>query len=271
MTHLTPILSRKHLLPVDEVEPNMCDTRSKKRQRTTSPRGIKSSDLHLYENAPPTPPISAEGTATMALKLIIPQEETGREQQRKANRHRADAERWKPKLQRPFPRMTEVKQAYPLKLMRHYPNTSGATETNFHKPRIDTSPRVSRLLEQFPMMVTTQPVRSKEAASLSSPFTPPDQAKPLSCRREELIEACRMHAGLQTNRHITETEHAQRLAWQAFSQTEQDRIDRGREAMMQSGLPTDDLCREVYGQWNTLPEWKKFRTGHFAKEHGAGS
>ncbi|KAJ4366009.1 hypothetical protein N0V95_000387 [Ascochyta clinopodiicola] len=207
----------------------------------------------------------------MALKLIIPQEETGREQQRKANRHRADAERWKSKLQRPFPKMTEVKQAYPLKLMRHYPNTSGATETNFHKPRIDNSPRVSRLLEQFPLMVTTHPVRSGNAASLPSPLTPLDQAKTLSSRMEELMEARSVHTGLQTNIHITETKHAQRLAWEAFSQTEQDRIDRGREAMIQSGLTTDDLCRETFGYWNMLPEWKKFRTGRFAKEHGAAS
>ncbi|KAF9697205.1 hypothetical protein EKO04_004809 [Ascochyta lentis] len=256
MTQLTPILSRKRIFPDAGSGTRVCNTQPTKRQRSIS------------KNALPTPPASAKGTATMALKLIIPQEEPGQEQQKKASRHRADAERWKPKLQRPFPRKTEIKQAYALKLMRQYPNTPGEIETNFFKPKIERSPRVSRLLQQFPLVDTNQPVRSKEAR-LPNSCTPIDLAKPLSSRLEELIEARNMHTGLQANIHITESEHAQRLAWQAFSRTEQDRIDRGREAMMESGLPTDDLEREYFGQWNTLPDWKKSNTGRFAREHGA--
>jgi hypothetical protein len=212
-----------------------------------------------------TPPLSAKGPATMALKLTIPQQQTSREQQRKLNRHRADAERWKPKLQRPFPKLGEIKTAYPLKLMRHYPDTSTSAQPNFVKPRIDKSARVSRLLDRFPLMDTTQANMASHGEHSPRPGSPFDQAISSSVRRENLKDARSAHVELQANEHITGSEEAQRLAWLAFSRPEKGRIDRGREAMMQSGLFTDDLKMEVAGERNQLPEWKKHCTGRFAK------
>lgn len=201
----------------------------------------------------------------MTLKLIIPQQQTSLEQQRKLNRRRADAERWKPKLQRPYPKLTEIKTAYPLKLMRHYPDANTCTHPNFVRPRIDKSARVSRLLERFPLMDTTHAGRAGHGERLPSPASPIDQAIPLSARREDLKEARSAHVDLQSNMHITQSEQAQRLAWQSFSLPEKGRIDRGREAMMHSGLITDDLRLEATGERNNLPDWKKPCTGRFAK------
>jgi hypothetical protein len=203
----------------------------------------------------------------MALKLVIPKEQLSREQQKKLNRHRADAERWKPKLQRPYPNKTEIKLAYPLKLMRYYLDASKQADSNFVKPNIDRSPRVSRLLQQFPLIDTTQLFRSTKAERSPSPATHLDQAIPLSARIMELKQARDAHPELQANISITGTEHARRLAWQSFARTERGRVDRGREAMIQSGLLTDDLRMEAVGLFNGLPEWKKARTGRFAREH----
>ncbi|EAT84384.2 hypothetical protein SNOG_08108 [Parastagonospora nodorum SN15] len=71
---------------------------------------------------------------------------------------------------------------------------------------------------------------------------------------------------LKMNKNITKSEAAQRLAWKSFSATERDRIDRGREAMMESGLIVDDLNSEQRGTKNGLPEWRKKNTGKFARE-----
>jgi hypothetical protein len=275
MKQLTPISSHKRSSPDDETSSDDLSRGSARRikcQRTLSPSTASSSDLHLFmpcNDAPPTPPASAERAATMALRLVIPQEATSREQQRMINRHRADAERWKPKLQRPYPNKTEIKSAYPLKLMRHYSDAPAQSDLNFVKPKIDDSPRVSRLLEQFPLIDTTQPVKSKGAKRSPSPTEPLAQMKTLSSRKEELTDARQAHGGLQSNITITQTEQAQRLAWQSFAQTERDRMDRGREAMIQSGLFTDDMKMELAGQRNKLPEWKKCNTGRFAREHGS--
>lgn len=150
--------------------------------------------------------------------------------------------------------------------MRHYPNASAQVDSNFIKPRIDKSPRVSRLLEQFPLIDTARPGSLKVSRQFTRPSTPADQAIPFSARVVEMLDVCKAHGELQTNIDITGTAHAQRMAWQAFSRTEHDRVDRGREAMIQSGLPVDDLWREAIGQPNRLPEWKKHGTGRFAKE-----
>jgi hypothetical protein len=193
----------------------------------------------------PTPPASTAGTDSRPvykrLRLIIPQPEPSKENERKLATRRAAAERWKPKLQRPPPKGKEISAAYNLKLLRHYTRHSTPPAPNFIKPRIDTSPRVSRLLKQFPL--------------LSTPITPA-AATPT----QDAIEI------LQANKRITKSESAQRLAWQSFSATEKDRVDRGREAMMESGLVVADLWKEMDGAANQLPEWKKLHTSRFARE-----
>jgi hypothetical protein len=153
--------------------------------------------------------------------------------------------------------------------MRHYPSLSAQSELNFVKPKVDHSPRVSRLLKQFPFIDTTQSTSSKRAELPLNLIMPLDKAQPLSSRADDLVKAQQAHVELQANIDITKTEHARRLAWQSFSQTEHDRIDRGREAMMQSGLFTDDLVLENDGRRNRLPEWRKTNTGRFAREYGA--
>lgn len=272
MTQLTSISSRKRPSPNDHSpsdSTSISSNESTKRRRTISPGTAAPLDRHLNipsENAPPTPPVSAKETNTMPLKLVIPREQISLEQQRKLNRHRADAERWKPKLQRPYPRRTEIKLAYPLKLMRHYPGASTSADSNFIRPKIDKSPRVSRLLEQFPLIDTTQPCRGTSAEHPITSATLLEQAIPLSARMVQLEVAQNTNLELQANTSITRAEHAQRLAWKSFAQTEHERIDRGREAMMQSGLLSHDLKMEASGLFNGLPEWKKAKTGRFALE-----
>lgn len=268
MTQLTPISSRKRPSPDDGPHDSAISLpRSLKRQRispiTSSLSGLR---LSIPSNdVPMTPPLSAKGPATMALKLVIPQKQPTREQQGKLNRRRADAERWKPKLQRPYPRLGEIRTAYPLKLMRHYPKPNTFSQPNFVKPKIDTSARVSCLLKQFPLMDTAHAGEAAYEELSPSPVSPVDEATPLSTLRENFEEARSTHAGLQANKLITGSKEAQRLAWLAFSLPEEGRIDRGREAMMQSGLITDDLNLEAAGKRNQLPEWKKHCTGRFAK------
>ncbi|KAH6616563.1 hypothetical protein C7974DRAFT_47508 [Boeremia exigua] len=267
MAQPKPICSRKRSFLYDGAKPSGFSTYEAgpvKRQRKISLQSASLPDLRLSvpnEGFPPTPPLSVTGPVTMALKLTIPQEHISREQQKKLNRRKLDAERWKPKLQRPYPKWSEMKIAYPLKLMRHYPDATARVQANFVKPRIDKSPRLSHLLEQFPLMESTQ---RSHAGGMSDPLTPVDQAIPLSARLGDLKEAQLAHRGLQKNIDITKTEHAQRLAWRSFALPEQGRIDRGREAMIQSGLPTDDLILEAAGRRNDLPDWKRPWTGRFA-------
>lgn len=241
MTQTTPISSRKRPSPDDR--PEVHDSaislpQSPKRQRTTT-----SSLPKPRQDGPTTPPPSAQAPPTTSLKLTIPQTHPTRSQQRNLTRRRADAQRWKPKLQRPYPGRGEIKAAYPLKLMRHYPNPNTVPEPDFVKPRIENSPRVNRLLEKFPLVNTTIPI-------IHQPMSP-------RALRKEADSA------LHSNRNATRSDAAQRLAWLAFSLPEEGRVDRGREAMMQSGLVTDDLDQEAKGERNGLPEWKKYATGRF--------
>lgn len=270
MNMTQPVLSsRKRPLPDNGSNSGDFSTRegaSTKRQRTLSLEDLSRPNLRLSIPSvgyPPTPPSSVVGAATMALKLIIPQEQITREQQRTLKRHRADAERWKPKLQRPFPNRTETKNAYPLKLMRHYPGLPNQAQPNFVRPKLDKSPRLTSLLQQFPLIDTTQHAGHSPPKDTSSPITPAGRAIPLSTRGNDLEQARLVHFQLFMNMQATGTEYAQQLAWQSFSVPEYDRLDRGREAMILSGLASEDLTWESLGFPNTLPEWRKPRTGRF--------
>lgn len=193
----------------------------------------------------------------MALKLVIPQAARTSAQQRNLKRHAADALRWEPKLQRPYPTQTETKTAYPLKLMRHYPGKTALPQPTLTKPQTNKSPRLSRLLQQFPLADTT--------ATGRAPTTHPALATPLRALAQDLEQTCSAHADLQANMRITRSEHARRLAWRSFSVPGREtHVERGREAMVVSALATDDLAREARGLRNGLPEWKKAWTGRFA-------
>jgi hypothetical protein len=224
-----------------------------------------------------TPPPS-ETSETICLRLIIPHKQLTKEDHRTLAVRQAAAKRWIPKLQKPFPKGKEITEAYKLKLMRHYPspgtspgtspapvpnnspikfqNTPPATcwEPNFVKPPIAYSPRVTELLKRFPKVHTSDPgMQAPASGSASIAYTTPSEIEFIGDTIQEL----------RTNYAITRRMSVRRLAWQCFSATERDRIDRGREAMMISGLDENELRKEKLGFPSELPEWRKQHTSKF--------
>jgi hypothetical protein len=232
-----------------------------KRQRPSPPYPDAASNIYQSGEASLITPPSSTPPETMSLRLIIPQLQPTKGDQRALANREAAAKRWIPKLQRPFPKRKEISEAYNLKLMRHYPSpvtsqiinqtTSTVTasttslEPNFIKPHIDVSPRVINLLKGFPKVYTPD---SDVHASTRS------YASIASTASTEIIYTGKDNMLLQENKSITSHNFGQRLAWHCFSATERDRIDRGREAMMVSGLAQDDLAKERKGVHNGLPE-----------------
>lgn len=195
--------------------------------------------------------------ATASLRVVIPHRVLTKDDHRNTKIHQAAALRWIPKLRNPFPKRKEINEAYKLKLMRHYRRSTTTTpEPNFTKPLIDTSSRVTRLLRQFPTAISTSNGQALEAGNPPGTYARPDQITKLRQDAENL----------QINKRITKSEGARRLAWQSFSSTEKDRIDNGRQALIESGLAVEDLEKEYRGIKNGLPEWKKRYTGKYAKE-----
>lgn len=193
---------------------------------------------------------------TVRLCLDIPHKVPTKDEQQTLERRRASAQRWKPKLQRPYPSKKEIRDAYQYKLMRHYKNSLAPVEANFIKPRIDRSPRVERLLQRYPLLSTAISKGSCEDNAL--------EASEVLGGSEDIAKQMFQ---LKINQGITQSEHARRLAWKNFSLVEWDRVDRGREAMLDSGLWEEDLEKERKGLANQLPEWKKARTDRFARQH----
>jgi hypothetical protein len=267
MAQITPISSEgrrcppinKHAMDTTSFR----DTHATKRRRLSPPNMEPSLECDAKNLVPTllTPPQSSKGPETLSLRLMIPKNAPSKQEQRTLAIRRASAQRWQTKLQRPFPLQSEIKQAYNLKLMRHYPNTLTTIEPNFVKPRIDTSARVDRLLRRFPLP-TIRAVNQNDQLNAVHPVY---YYKALSFLAHDVREAELSNITLQTNRAITASEYAQRLAWKNFSTQERNRIDRGREAMLQSGLHTDDLDLEVLGRANKLPEWRKEYTSRFRK------
>jgi hypothetical protein len=200
---------------------------------------------------------------TVRLKLEIPQSEISKEEQRNLKLRRAAADRWISKLQRPFPKNKEIKDAYKYKLMRHYTDPLAPTISDFVKPRIDRSPRVENLLKLYPF-----PEDSPQASRPSTMDLETQNSE--KAKLVEWADIKTQEEALRENMRITSSTSAQKLAWEAFSSRERDRIDRGREAMMQSGLWSDDLLKENFGVANELPEWRKTKTGRFAKSARSG-
>jgi hypothetical protein len=234
------------------------DTPHANKRRRLSPPSSDTASIFSKDGAgeQDTPPSSAT-PETMSLRLIIPQPVLTKEDHRTLAIRRAAAERWRPKLQKPFPQRKEINEAYKLKLMRHYTASTTSTESNYIKPCIDISPRVNKLRERFPRMLTS----IDKLRVLAPDFALAVSSTPIQDRKAEdnILQ-------LMENKNITRSEKAQRLAWQSFSATERDRIDRGREAMMESGLVMGDLYKENHGAKNGLPEWRKRHTGKFSKE-----
>ena len=265
MAQLTPVSSgecRYSLINTHAMGiANSYDARATKRRRLSLPDLEASLECDVTNPLPTilTPPKSSKAVQTLSLRLVIPHTEPTPQEQRTLATRRSCARRWQPKLQRPFPLQSEIKQAYNLKLMRHYPNTPTTTEPNFVKPRIDTSPRVNRLLKRFPLPMH----RLVDRNGLMNTVHPVYHYQALSTRARDVGEAEASNLSLQYNMRVTASEYAQRLAWKNFSTRERNRIDRGREAMLQSGLRTDDLDLEVQGRKNRLPEWRKEYTSRF--------
>jgi hypothetical protein len=244
-----------------------------KRQRLSPPYSDSASNVNQSGEASLNTRPSSTPPEIMSLRLIIPQPQPAKGDQRALANREAAAKRWVPKLQRPFPKRKEISEAYNLKLMRHYPgpvtspiihtNTSTMTasatsmEPNFIKPHINVSPRVTNLLKRFPKVYTSD---------FDVHASTPSYASIASTAPTEIVYTGKDNMLLRENKRITSHKFGQRLAWHCFSATERDRIDRGREAMMVSGLAQDDLAKEKKGLHNGLPEWRKERTGKFALE-----
>ncbi|KAI8937223.1 hypothetical protein NX059_006432 [Plenodomus lindquistii] len=216
-----------------------------KRQRTIP----SNYDGSLY--TPPVSPLTCPPPQrTMSLRLSIPHEEPTKAELRALKLRVGAAVRWQSKLQRPYPSRSEIREAYQYKLMRHYTAPQATPEPNFVKPHIDRSPRVDKLRICFPVLNTSfagSPTNSnsKKADMPSSP-TPAELQ-------------------LRYNKDVTRSKEVRRSAWKNFSSREDGRKDRGREAMMLSGLPDEELRKESYRQPNKLPDWKKEFTSKFAK------
>jgi hypothetical protein len=213
-----------------------------KRRRLSPPSSQSSSLPSRSSKAMSDTPPSSIPPETRCLKIAIPSKEPSEDERRKLAIRRAAARRWESKLERPFPTPREVRDAYDLKLMRHYKCAAETPEPGFIKPSIDKSPRVTGLLRQFPKLATSPVLQTQD----SGPTAELDTLR------------------LQVNKDITQSESVQRLAWQSFSTLDRDGRHWAREAMMESGLVPDELTKESQGHKNALPQWKKWQTGKFA-------
>jgi hypothetical protein len=218
------------------------------------------------------PPIQTISLCLRTPKSPVP---TAHERRQLAARKGA-AKRWVPKLQDPFPKQSEIKKAYPYKLMRHYPaapapvvapsfgNTPPAstaspsessnpalssapvTQTpadNFIKPVIQKSARVTKLLKAFP--------------SLAIPKVSQEPTYELA--KKEHDEKITLFGNMNT----TGSKEAHRLAWQAFAKPDRNG---NRELMVESALELEDLEKEHAGIPNNLPSWKKWNTSKYLQE-----
>jgi hypothetical protein len=243
---------------------------------TTPPRSAPSMPMQpavprLHRKVPPI--------QTISLRLRTPKTPvpTAHERRQLAARKGA-AKRWVPKLQDPFPRQSEIKKAYPYKLMRHYPaapasvvapsfgNTppastvspsessksalssapaAQASADNFIKPVIQKSARLTKLLQNFP--------------ALAIPRVSQESNSEIELIKKEVDERTTLLGNMNTTRF----KEAQRLAWKAFAKPD---CNGNREVMVESALPLEDLEKEHAGIPNNLPSWKKWNTSKYFQE-----
>lgn len=235
--------------------PDDGEVRSVKRQRLPPLTSATKTEFYDISGSIARTPAMITPPATASLSVVIPQPVLTKDDHRNIKFRQAAALRWKPRLRKPFPKRREITEAYNLKLMRHYKRSNKLPEPNFIKPRIDTSPRVMKLLRQFP--AAGLPIMGRQRLEAGNP--------PGTYATTAQISQLEQDAGnLQMNKRITSSEYGRQLAWQSFSATERDRIDNGRRALIESGLVAEDLIKERQGVKNGLPEWKKQFTGKYA-------
>ncbi|KAF2687422.1 hypothetical protein K458DRAFT_247697, partial [Lentithecium fluviatile CBS 122367] len=189
---------------------------------------------------PPTATARPTPKKTVSLKLTIPKHEPDVKEKRQLASRKGAAKKWIPKLQNAFPDDKEIKKAYNLKLMRHYPAnpTPAQPIPDQRSPVIQESPRVTKLLKSFP--------------ALDIPATPPKTPLEVNREKRNLLRL----AGNQMN---TQSREAIKLAWESFAKPDYPK----REVMVESALPVEDLEKEHLGRPNRLPEWKKHKTSKF--------
>ncbi|KAF1959836.1 hypothetical protein CC80DRAFT_405634 [Byssothecium circinans] len=194
-----------------------------------------------------TPPPSANlrrEVPKVSLKLRIPECVPDVREKRQAASRKGAATRWakQGKLQQPLPKDREIKAAYNLKLMRHYP---AAPATNpALQPVIQKSERVAKLLKSFPKLET--PV--------------PTAANSIAVKTQLQID----EQNLKRNVKATRSDEGKKIAWASFSV--EDWAE--RQVMVESALPSDDMSKESRGAPNNLPDWIKHKTSKFAQEEG---
>jgi hypothetical protein len=222
-----------------------------------------------------TPPRSAppsSGKPTVSLALRIPEHVPDLKERRELGARKGAAKRWMPKLQNPFPGNKEIKKAYSLKLMRHYPaalepaslqslgtsatapTTSSSSSTSsfasaiqvadadFVKPVIQKSARMTKLLKTFPAL-----------------SIPPAACNPMTAQKFATREQGDL-INLRDNRLATVSREVVKLAWKDFARPDDNPR---KEVMLESALPQEELRKERRGIANDLPEWKKWRTSKF--------
>lgn len=118
-----------------------------------------------------------------------------------------------------------------------------------------------KLLTRFPLH---KGCHSTRIDNPSSPSATPSSSASASASLDEDIQA------LKRNKQITRSEEANFLAFQSFAYVEltDEGVDAEREAMLESGLRSEDLVLERAGIKNHLPEWRKRNTGHFNGQKG---
>ncbi|KAF2791484.1 hypothetical protein K505DRAFT_248890 [Melanomma pulvis-pyrius CBS 109.77] len=212
------------------------------KRRKPSPNGLTLSPIAPFglptPSATETEPSSPEKAPTLNLSLKIPQTRSEDVSKNVLIARKGAATRWRKNLQNPYPTAQEIKDAYPLKLIRHYPARADTTPPQplFSRPRIEKSDRVMALLKQFPKLeIPTPPPRTIESS--------------ISEQQDKAI--------LRANRAATATDEAMKLAWNSFQLPKRNTT---RHFMIESGLRTEDLVNEYNGVENRLPEWYKFRT-----------
>ncbi|KAL1799738.1 hypothetical protein ACET3X_000080 [Alternaria dauci] len=193
------------------------------------------------------------------LSLAIPQKEITKEEQKTLKTRAAAAKRWQPKLKRPFPKQSEIDRSYNLKLMRHYTSTNDPKSLSHLpviRPHIPKSDRVEKLLATFSILESDRNLDGSRRMT---------RWKQTECDEAE-------NWILQRNIEITSSELAVRLAWVCFSYNEEDRVDRGRQAMMVSGHDVEDVEdedledeKEEEGELYYLPKRRKANTGRFSR------